>query len=36
MTIDFEKHPEGLVPAIIQDAQNQECVNAWLYEPRRT
>jgi phosphoribosyl-ATP pyrophosphohydrolase/phosphoribosyl-AMP cyclohydrolase len=23
MTIDFEKHPEGLVPAIIQDAQTK-------------
>ena len=25
MTIDFSKHPDGLVPAIVQDA-NTKCV----------
>ena len=32
--LDFNKHPDGLIPAIIQDLQNQKVLNARLYEQR--
>ena len=34
MEIDFEKSADGLVPAIVQDAETRKIFDARLYEPR--
>ena len=34
MDLNFEKYADGLVPAIVQDAETHESFDARFYEPK--